>query len=182
MTSRQLQWGVVGTVLLLTLAGLGLSSLELTRSGESGTKEQNPVPASAPVVKLPALVKVFEGSDPFHLLAAPAPKKGKKKQLPGTVTRELVVPGGRLRVYGVFISEEEQGAVFALPAKVKGSVSRKSRSRGQTRPAQEKEVWVSKGGRIAGYVLKKVEPGVVTLVADEGKREVRLEVFAVPKK
>jgi len=162
MTSRQLQWGVVSAVLLLTLAGLGLSSLELTRSVESETKVQNQVPATAPGVKLPALVKVYEGSDIFHLLSAPAPKKVKKKQFPGT-SRELVVAGGRLRVYGVFISEDEQGAVFLLPAK-------------------KKEVWVELGGRIAGYVLQKVEPGVVTLVADEGKQEVRLEVFAVPKK
>jgi len=183
VNSRQLQWGLVAVVLLLVLASLGVSWLDLSRpvTDNPGTSG-NDFTSSAYRFPEPSPVSVVFACDPFRLpKKTPSRPPVKMKPAGSGPVRQLTVAGGRLRVKGVFISETGQGAVFVIkPARNKSRATRKRAPRAGRDEA--KGVWVSLGGEIAGYVLQKLDPGVVTLVAKDGSRKIQLEVFVSPVK
>lgn len=187
MNGKSLQLAIITSLLVILVVAFLRSNFVLRQQSQVKSRLVHPLEIDQVNPLLNRLKnKVVEnvGGDPFRLeLMSKNSAKNSNVETAKLSTKEgnseIAIDGRILKVRGVLISANENGAIFSMESQAGLGQSRK-RNRESRREGRENnsEIWVPLGGRILGFTVMKVEPGGVWLSGGSDQKLVILKIFS----
>ena len=185
MNGKSLQLAIIISLLVILVVAFLRSNFVLRQQSQVESKLVHPLKIDQvnPLLNR-SKNSVIEsiGGDPFRLQKESMSNNSKVETAKLSTNEgysQVAIDGQVLKVRGVLISANENGAIFSLESQT-GLSRPQERNRDSRRQGKESkdEIWVPVGGQILGFTVMKVEPGGVWLSGVSDQELVVLKIFS----